>query len=198
MLEEEQNNNIKIKVVERSGVSLQSQVPGLKSPPQCKTDCIVHSNGGKGPCSYPNTMYRGQCLTCRDVGPSSEPLQGGGTRTIEGQDKRLCNSVYLGESGFSEYHRGLKHQEGMKRPNSNKSNDFARHKLQYHQGDDDTTRVKVDVVKTFARSMQRQVSEGVEIREVSCDILMNSKQDHYAPAVGHLVDIRQVDDREGW
>ena len=56
----------------------------------------------------------------------------------------------------------------------------------------------MDVVKTFTRSMQRQVWEGVEIREASCDILMNSKQDHYAPAIGHLVVRRQVDDRVGW
>ena len=46
-------------------------------------------------------------------------------------------------------------------------------------------RVQVDVIKNFPRAMQRQVYEGVEIREVSCDVLMNSKKDHYAPAVGH-------------
>ena len=46
-------------------------------------------------------------------------------------------------------------------------------------------RVQVDVIKNFPRAMQRQVYEGVEIREVCCDVLMNSKQDHYAPAVGH-------------
>ena len=41
-------------------------------------------------------------------------------------------------------------------------------------------------MKNFPRAMQRQVWEGVEIREAACDILLNSKQDHYAPAVGHM------------
>ena len=53
----------------------------------------------------------------------------------------------------------------------------------------------MDVVKTFPRPMQRQVWEGVEIREVDCDVLLNSKQDHYAPAVGRMEERREVVDR---
>ena len=52
--------------------------------------------------------------------------------------------------------------------------------------------VKVDVVKNFTRPMQRQVWEGVEIREVSCDILLNSKQDYYAPVVGLMEERREA------
>ena len=42
------------------------------------------------------------------------------------------------------------------------------------------------------RPMQRQVWEGVEIREVSCDILLNSKQDHYVPVVGRMEERREA------
>ena len=52
--------------------------------------------------------------------------------------------------------------------------------------------VKVDVVKNFTRPMQRQVWEGVAIREESCDILLNSKLDHYAPVVGRMEERREV------
>ena len=43
--------------------------------------------------------------------------------------------------------------------------------------------IQVDVVKNFPRPMQRQVWEGVEFREVDYDVLLYSKQDHYALAV---------------
>ena len=134
-------------------------------------------------------------MTCRDVGPSSEPLPDGGIRILREGNRYPQTSLYLGETGFSAFHRGLAHQRGMRLPNTNQGNAFARHLLQYHQGDDDEMKVQVDVVKNFDRSMQRQVWEGVEIREVSCDILMNSKQDHYAPAVGHMEVRRDVVDR---
>ena len=54
----------------------------------------------------------------------------------------------------------------------------------------------MDVEKNFTRPMQRQVWEGVEIREVSCDILLNSKQDHYAPVVGRMEERREAVQRE--
>ena len=52
---------------------------------------------------------------------------------------------------------------------------------------------------TCQKAMERQISEGVEIRhgEEDVDILMNSKLDHYAPAVGRMVMQRDVADRAG-
>ena len=57
----------------------------------------------------------------------------------------------------------------------------------------DVMAFKVDFLKTFPRQMQRQLLEGVEIMETSCDVLLNSKQDQYAPAVR-----REVGDRVGY
>ena len=65
-------------------------------------------------------------------------------------------------------------------------------KLEYHQVRDTSMELKVDVVKNFPRPMQRQVWEGVEIREVSCDILLNSKQDQYAPVVVRMEERREA------
>ena len=112
---------------------------------------------------------------------------------LDQEEKQPCKSLYYGETGFSGYHRGLKHQEAMRNPGKNQSNAFAKHKLEYHQGVGEIMEVQVDIVKNFPRPMQRQVWEGVEIREVSCDILLNSKQDHFAPAVGHMEVRRQVE-----
>ena len=82
--------------------------------------------------------------------------------------------------------------ESVSRPEINESNAFAKHRLEYHQGNDTRMEIQVDVMKTFPRPMQRQVWEGVAIREVNCDVIMNSKQDHYAPAVGHMEERREV------
>ena len=42
---------------------------------------------------------------------------------------------------------------------------------------------------TYAKAMEREVCEGVVIRrgEAEVDLVMNSKLDHYAPAVGRMV-----------
>ena len=42
------------------------------------------------------------------------------------------------------------------------------------------------------RPIKRQVWEGVEIREVSCDILLSFKLDHYAPVVGRMKERRKA------
>ena len=85
--------------------------------------------------------------------------------------------------------------ESVSRPQTNQSNAFAKHRLEYHQGNDARMEIQVDVLKNFPRPMQRQVWEGVEIREVNYDVILDSKQDHYAPAVGHMEERREVVDR---
>ena len=39
---EKVDGGFKVKVVERCGVTLKSQLPGLKSPQECRPNCIVH------------------------------------------------------------------------------------------------------------------------------------------------------------
>ena len=83
--------------------------------------------------------------------------------------------------------------ESVSRPQTNQSNAFAKHRLEYHQGNYTRMEIYVDVLKNFPRPMQRQI----EIMKVDCDVLLNSKQDHYAPAVGHMEERREVVDRAG-
>ena len=53
---------MKIKVVERAGVSIRSKLPGLVEDMESQHDeskCFVHSNGGKGNCRIEGVVYRG-------------------------------------------------------------------------------------------------------------------------------------------
>ena len=47
-----------VKVIERAGIKLQHQMPGLKDPSSCeKEDCFIHSTEGKGDCSKEGLIY---------------------------------------------------------------------------------------------------------------------------------------------
>ena len=94
--------------------------------------------------------------------------------------------------------RGGEHHGALQRPEQHKDNAHANHALTYH-GDRQVEEVKfkMNLLYTCQKAMERQISEGVEIRrgEEEVDILMNSKLDHYAPAVGRMVMQREVADR---
>ena len=122
-----------VKVVERCGISLKSQLPGFKSPVQCRRDCIVNTNDGEGACTKPGAVCMGQCLTCKDEGPSSVPLPDGGVQLLDDSERHPCKSIYIGETSFSTFHRGLKHLESMSRPQAHQGNAFAKHRLEYHE-----------------------------------------------------------------
>ena len=70
--EETKGNGWTVKVIERAGVKLQFQVPGLREPTECgKGDCFLHTTGGKGDCRKEGLVYKGTCLTCLARGPST-------------------------------------------------------------------------------------------------------------------------------
>ena len=73
-----------------------------------------------------------------------------------------------------------------RRPGSG-SNAFVKHIELYHKGEEDSVRYEVDVIKSFKKPMERQICEGVKIQNNEADIKMNSKQDHYKPAVGRMI-----------
>ena len=58
----------------------------------------------------------GQCLTCKNEGPSSAPLPDGGVQVLDDSERHPCKSIYIGETSFSAFHRGLKHVKSMYRP----------------------------------------------------------------------------------
>ena len=62
-------------MIERAGLKPKHQVPGLKEPLQyCPAPkrTVFHSPGGKGTCRKEGLVYKGTCLTCKELGPSSE------------------------------------------------------------------------------------------------------------------------------
>ena len=65
-----------------------------------------------------------------------------------------------------------------------------KHSVEYHN-DQEVIDVnfKLEVFDSFVKAMERKVCKGVvTLRgEGEVDIVMNSKQDHYAPAVGKVV-----------
>ena len=50
----------------------------------------------------------------------------------------------------------------------------------------------MNILKGFKKAFERQKWEGVEIHGAKIDILMNSKMDHYQPAVGRVYITNQI------
>ena len=82
--------------------------------------------------------------------------------------------------------------KALENPDTSQENALAKHAVLYHRGE--APKYKFSIVQCCSKPLQRQIHEGVEIRraENSCDILMNSKLDHYAPAVGRVIISRTV------
>ena len=198
--EEEERGGMKVKVLERAGVKLSLLLPGLKEEQVCEVaKCMMHLTGGKGDHSKEGVVYRGDCLTCLEEGPGTYP-----DPDREGEVVRATapapgtKSSYWGESAFCMLERGGEHHDALGHPQQHQDNAYVNHASYYHR-DRQVQEVsyKLNLLYTCDKAMQRQISEGVEIRhgEEECDILMNSKLDHYAPAVGRMVMERGVAER---
>ena len=203
----EEDSGTKIRIVERAGQKIKHILPGLNSSNLCtEQHCFLHSSGGKGNHDSESIVYRGECITCAESGPSSKPKprkkwtkDGDNTREIEliaeADRKPGTRSIYFGESGRSILVRGKQHITAMENPHHHTDNAFSKHAIEYHAGE--MPKYKVSVVGKFPKPLQRQVWEGVMIhrceKKGDC-ILMNSKLDHYAPAVGRVVISNTVND----
>ena len=179
---------LKVKVVERAGVSVKNLLPGLQEEDQCnnsRSECFIHRNGGKGNCRQEGVVYQSQCMICETKGPSSIPTDGGNRNKIE--KKPGVKSIYVGETSRSGFQRGRQHMEAVQEPTKHRNNAFAKHMLEYHHGKKNVV-FKTSIVGQFKRPMERQICEGVNIYRVKteCDVLMNSKMDHFQPAVARV------------
>ena len=185
-----ERTGLRVRIVERGGVSIQSQLVRRENQGMCRNtnDCVIHKSGGRGNCSTENIVYRGTCITCKEKGISSKPDIMGNIVKVENSPRGI-NSVYIGETSRTCFTRGKEHLQSMDNPNrtSSRSNAFVRHRELYHEGEESEVKFQFEVVKKFEKPLQRQVWEGVEIHSSGADILMNSKLDHYMPAVGRMV-----------
>ena len=71
----------------------------------------------------------------------------------------------------------------------------------WQKGEEEDVEFKLSLVKQFKKLLERKTWEGLEIHKANVDLLMNSKLDHYQPAVGRMVINNQVKDAtlfNGW
>ena len=145
---------------------------------------MVCSTGGEDPCTTPGCTYSVQCLTCRDRGPDTVPLEEeveGERRPGQGQVGVPCTSLYHGESGYSAFTRGLDHQADLDK--KSKTNAMVRHASLYHQGKENEVEFTMSVESTHMDPLTKQLREGVMIISNQQDILLNSKQEFLQGAV---------------
>jgi hypothetical protein len=180
---------LNIMVVERAGRKLRHQVPGLQCSIECSRDsCFLHRSGGRGDCRREGCVYRGYCTTCKEQGPKTWPREVGGEVVIEEvQDRRPgVTASYTGESGFSFGVRGSQHLEAIQKPDSHRDNAFVKHAAEYHQGEENKVKYKLEIVGHFSKPVEREVCEGVYVHTDTSDLVMNSKLDHHLPAVSRV------------
>ena len=186
---------MKIKVVERKGISLRDILPGLKE--ECcgndKEKCFIHMNDGRGNCRTEGVVYKSECLTCLTKGPDTVPPD----KVNKIKKQPGVKSIYIGETSRSGYQRGTQHQKAIKKPNTkqNRKNAFGKHINEFHKGNKNV-KFKTSVIGSFQRPMQRQIAEGVNIyrSKPKCDILMNSKMDYYKPAIARVNITNNIDE----
>ena len=121
-----------------------------------------------------------------EEGPSTKPDEEGIPQLVQVR-KPGTKSSYFGESSRSMLVRGSQHLAAIRSPDTQETNAFVKHASECHGGT--TPNYKMSVVGVFPKCIERQVWGGVLIRrgEEDLDILMNSKLDHFAPAVRKVV-----------
>ena len=157
---QKKEGGIDIKIVEKAGIKIGALLPGLRKKKGCGRDeCFIHTTGGKGDCNKESVVYKGSCLKCKETG-------------------KEC--IYIGETSRSGYVRGKQHLEAIKNHQKHRSNAFAKHIEERHEGRE--TKFSMSIVKYLRTPLERQIREGVEIAREKNDI-MNSKLDHFQPGI---------------
>ena len=171
---------VTIKVVERAGVSLKQQLvkTDLSMGGPCpQGDCtICETNPGEGGSLQHHrsgALYEGACLIC--------PAQRGENFT----------AIYFGESGDSGYVRTGEHSTCIERRDL--SNAFAKHLADEHpEREGDAKAFSFKVIKTFRKSLYRQVSEAVKIYGCKATIVLNSRAECEQPSIDRVVVTREL------
>ena len=100
-------------------------------------------------------------------------------RPGQGEVDKPCVSVYHGESGYSGYHRGLEHLEGLEK--RRKKNSRWRHSLLNHGGE--KTECSISISAIHPTVLARKLRDGCDIMLEERDILLNSKAEFLQGAV---------------
>ena len=102
--EEGRRGGPKVKVVERCGTKLSSQLPGLQEEQLCdQEDCFLHQSWSKGDHNREGVGGGGDCRTCQQMGPSSQPDKKGTqdfllyavpTRLVGTCSHKVCGNLF--------------------------------------------------------------------------------------------------------
>jgi L-fucose isomerase-like protein len=71
------------------------------------------------------------------------------------------------------------------KPLQNSHNAFSKHLIEHHPNQ--PGEFTVNVVQSYKNPLERQVAEGVKIINMESDIQMNSRLDHFQPAIGRII-----------
>ena len=104
------------------------------------------------------------------------------------KDSRVV-ARYFGESGRSGYLRSGNHRSEIEKGLD--SNGFAKH-LEIHHPDHtrDPSHLKLKVIKTFRKSLERQACEATKISHNDADIPMNSRSEFHQPSISRVTVMR--------
>ena len=151
MKEKVDESGLKIKLVEKSGKSLEGllRTSDPKKERRCnRIDCPVCTTGGKGNCRTLNANYQ---MTCE------------------------CEDQYTGTTTRGGYTRGKEHLKDLEE--KNKDTDFWRH-CQYKHGGQ-IKKLKMNIIETFkGDALLRQVSEAVRIERTDQERLINRRKEY--------------------
>ena len=103
-------------------------------------------------------------------------------RPSQGEVGKLYKAVYHGESGYSAYHRGLGHLEGMERKTEEETMLCGDTPFSTMGGEADFS---MSILATHPTVVARKLQEGCDIVSAERDILLNSKLEFLQGAVPH-------------
>ena len=169
--EETARIKLSAKIVEKGGVSLKQQLVRVDLTGCFYPDCYLCESGTKGGShTRSGVHYSGICTLCEEAGVKSK---------------------YDGESGRSGYWRSKFHKEDIKKNNPN--NAFSKHLNEFHGDHIKEHKVfKLKVESTHTKCLERQIKEGVAIKNSNADHVMNSKAEYHQPAVRRVTTTREV------
>jgi hypothetical protein len=179
--EEGRRINLRVRVVEKGGVSLRRQLVNTDlaagepcAAPSCMM-CLTGGGGGGLKHHRAGALYHGKCKICEAEGLVSE---------------------YWGESGDSAYARCLDHKKDIERKDL--GNAFAKHIQLHHPAEEGKPEVfQFRLENTFQRPAPRQVAEAVKIHGSKADFLLNSKSEWEQPSVDRVTITNEPRQREG-
>jgi hypothetical protein len=159
------NQEIKIKIVERAGKTIKSQLQSsnpFKNDNCTRKDCVTCADPEcpRGVCTKSGVVYQIQCMECaaKDI-----------------------NRVYRGETGHTVYTRFLCHQHLFE--NQSENSTLWRHSEDDHESDPDLQYSYTILKELGSDALLRQISEGVLIDKVPPSELLNSRREWRTPIV---------------